>query len=371
VALLQQWLRRPQRVWLRRALFQIHLWTGIGAGLYIVAICLSGSALVFRPELTKHFTHDPRTVAISGKRLTNAEIGRAAQQDYPKYSVDHVWEAEKPDQAVEVWLAPPGSSSEIRREFDPYTGKDLGRRQPVALDLISWLVVFHGNLGLGPTGHNLNGAGGFVLAALCITGMIIWWPGTVNWVRSLWLSWNSDWKLFNWQLHSVMGFWMLLGVFLFGITGAYLVFTTPMEKAINLVAPLRVYRLDIVDVVPDDASAPSGAPDPLVRVFTIPADGGVNRARGGGPPRYSVGDEMVRWATRLHYGRFAGWKVKATWVFLGLIPPSLFLTGAVMWWNRVLRPAAWRARRRARVASRTAALELQEAGSHAESSVSK
>lgn len=346
--LLQQWWRHPQRVWLRRALFQIHLWTGIGVGLYVVVVCLSGSAIVFRAELAKYFTRPPRSVTVSGQRLTDDEISKTAQRDYPKYSVEQVRVAKRPDQAVEVWLQRDIGSSEIQREFDPYTGNDLGRRQPIALDLLTWLVVFHGNLGLGPIGHTANGVGGFLLAVLCITGVIIWWPGVGSWRRSLWVSLRSDWKRINWELHSVMGFWILLGIFMFGITGAYLVFTTPMEKAINAVAPLRVYRLDIEDVVPDDASAASGGQGPLVQVFTIPADGGVNRR--GGPPNYSVGDEMVRWSTRLHYGRFAGWKTKAAWVLLGLIPPSLFLTGLLMWWNRVLRPSAWRARKRAKTA---------------------
>ena len=39
---LQFW-RQPQRVWLRKALFQVHLWTGIGAGLYVLVISISGS----------------------------------------------------------------------------------------------------------------------------------------------------------------------------------------------------------------------------------------------------------------------------------------------------------------------------------------
>ena len=30
------WLRQPQRLWLRRASFQIHLWTSLAIGLYIV-----------------------------------------------------------------------------------------------------------------------------------------------------------------------------------------------------------------------------------------------------------------------------------------------------------------------------------------------
>jgi uncharacterized iron-regulated membrane protein len=38
---------------LRRALFQVHLWSGIVLSLYIVVLCVSGSAIVFRRELDK------------------------------------------------------------------------------------------------------------------------------------------------------------------------------------------------------------------------------------------------------------------------------------------------------------------------------
>ncbi len=43
----------PQRLWVRRALFQVHLWTGVGVGLYMLAISITGSAIVFRRELAK------------------------------------------------------------------------------------------------------------------------------------------------------------------------------------------------------------------------------------------------------------------------------------------------------------------------------
>ena len=28
----QEWLRQPQSVWLRKAIFQVHMWSGIGIG---------------------------------------------------------------------------------------------------------------------------------------------------------------------------------------------------------------------------------------------------------------------------------------------------------------------------------------------------
>jgi len=47
----QQWLEHPEKAGVHRALFQIHLWVGMLAGMYIFVMSLSGSAIVFRNEL--------------------------------------------------------------------------------------------------------------------------------------------------------------------------------------------------------------------------------------------------------------------------------------------------------------------------------
>src|SRR5262245_30828373 len=47
----ERWVRQPQKIWLRRALFQVHLWSGIAIGLYIFMISVTGSVLVYRNEL--------------------------------------------------------------------------------------------------------------------------------------------------------------------------------------------------------------------------------------------------------------------------------------------------------------------------------
>ncbi len=64
------WLCQPQTLGLRKAIFQIHLWTGIAIGVYIVAICLSGSVLVYRNELYGAFAPTPNNPAPLGFRLT-------------------------------------------------------------------------------------------------------------------------------------------------------------------------------------------------------------------------------------------------------------------------------------------------------------
>jgi uncharacterized iron-regulated membrane protein len=44
-------IRRPQQLWVWQLNFQLHLWAGIILAVYLVVIGVTGSMLVFRPEL--------------------------------------------------------------------------------------------------------------------------------------------------------------------------------------------------------------------------------------------------------------------------------------------------------------------------------
>jgi uncharacterized iron-regulated membrane protein len=48
----QQWLERPEKSSVRQVFFQVHLWFGAAASAYILFMSVSGSAIVFRNELS-------------------------------------------------------------------------------------------------------------------------------------------------------------------------------------------------------------------------------------------------------------------------------------------------------------------------------
>jgi uncharacterized iron-regulated membrane protein len=52
----EQWLQHPERSWVRRALFQIHLWVGAVLGAYIFLMSVSGSVIVYRNELSRNLS---------------------------------------------------------------------------------------------------------------------------------------------------------------------------------------------------------------------------------------------------------------------------------------------------------------------------
>jgi uncharacterized iron-regulated membrane protein len=97
-------VRQPQSLFLRKVLFQIHLWTGIGIGLYVLVICLTGSVLVYRNELYRTFSPQPTIVTGSGAVLTVEELARAARRAYPGYEISDVRVGETANHAIEITL---------------------------------------------------------------------------------------------------------------------------------------------------------------------------------------------------------------------------------------------------------------------------
>ena len=41
-----EWVRRPQRVWLRRVVYQVHLFSGVAGSVYVVFVSVTGAVLV-------------------------------------------------------------------------------------------------------------------------------------------------------------------------------------------------------------------------------------------------------------------------------------------------------------------------------------
>jgi uncharacterized iron-regulated membrane protein len=276
-------------------MFQVHLWAGIGVGLYILLICLSGSIIIFQIELQRLFNRPPMVVPASGPLMTDDELKAVALREYPSWGVTRVWRQKDPNQVVEVWLD--RNKSHMRRIFNPYTGVDLGHSVPAGSRFVLWLIDLHDNLLYEDIGRKVNGAGAILLTILCITGAVIWWPGVAAWRRSLVAPWTGNWKRFNWGLHSVIGLWTFAFVLIWGISGIYLVWPEPFTSAADYLQPAI------------DAKA------------------------------WRWGDDLLAWVARLHFGRFAGWPVKTLWFVLGFSPIVLFVTGFVMWWNRVVQPA--------------------------------
>jgi uncharacterized iron-regulated membrane protein len=296
MTLWQRWVRQPQRVWLRRALFQIHLWTGIGLGLYVVVLSVTGSALVYRTEIDTFFRTPRPTFVRDAKRVSPEEIRANAARLYPGWAITRVSDRiSRRNPTIQVDLQ---RGDEIKeRLFNPYTGEDLGDATTRGEWFMLWMVRLHDELLFDREGRYANGYLSAVFTLTVLTGLVVWWPGVNRWKRSLGVKFSSGWRRVNWDLHSALGFWLFLFALMWGVSGFYL-----------------------------------GVPEPftdLVDKFSDP-----NAEYGE-----RTGDVVLMWLSRLHFGRWRDNEpLRAVWALAGLVPAILFVTGVIMWWNRTLRP---------------------------------
>lgn len=359
-----------RKSFLTRAIFQLHLWGGLILGLYVFLIGLTGSVLVFHEEILHRMAPRPH-IAITERTPNLEQIRVGIQASNPGC---HAWSLEAPWESGEPWgsyLLKSGSGGKM--VFADAEGRVVGEINNKG----TWLELceqFHSFL-LLPRGRLYNGIAGLVLVALALSGLHLWWPARGKWNTAFRIVRRSNWKGWVYDLHRVGGALMLGFIVLSGVTGGF--FTWPAvykdivasllpSKPIQKAPPVLTEgtRLSVDQLV---ASAQLAVPGTkLVRVLVpngskqavtvVLAHGSIREDRNRNTSQltmhpYSgellgiddyrqrrVGDHLVNWIGPLHTGHFGGVWVKVVWALAGLSFPALFITGILMWCNRVVAP---------------------------------
>jgi len=367
-------LERPQSVLARRVLFQVHLWLGVLTGLYIFVVCATGAALVFRIDMQRAMHPDLFTPRTSGSLADPIAVMASVQKAYPESRVSGI---EAPTTTRPTYLAYAVSGDRFATLLlDPVSAELLG--EVPEQSFVRTLQDLHFDLLGGSRGRLVNGVGALVLLGMCVTGVVIWWPGRSNWTRSLMVDFGRQWRRVNWDLHSALGFWTVALIAMWAATGAYFVFPTPIRLAVNRISPLTNAATPQSQPAQTVASRPSWralvdaaqrrAPGQHVARVVLPSSDTspflvmFSRVQPtpGNPEltsvyldqytgetltvpslaRRSAGDIVMAWLTPLHVGNFGGNGIRVAWLLLGMAPPVLFVTGFIMWWTRVVR-ARW------------------------------
>jgi uncharacterized iron-regulated membrane protein len=386
---LQRFLHQPRKLFVRRAIFQLHLWVGIAIGLYMVIIGITGSVLVFRQELA--LLDLPRAWRQADV-ATPVSAGTVVARLTAAYPDHRIVSLAAPAAFTPVFVATlSGSAGRVSVAADPATGEILGPMPRPA----AWLSVIrrlHETLLIRGTGRVWNGVGAAVLLFLAATGLVNWWPGIRHWRRALKVDSRRGWRRINFDLHSAAGFWTLLLLSSWAVTGMYFAWPQPISQWVNSWSPIVSARPPAVSVQPVSSAAPVPDLDTLIaRASSI--DPGttlssiffpysrqaplqiIMRRPGGDGRQYedtvyfnpytgdhlttwrygvnqSVGDWLIWLQIPLHFGTSWGLAVKILWAVVGLVLPLLAVTGLVMYWNRVLRHR-WKRLRAAPTASPT------------------
>jgi uncharacterized iron-regulated membrane protein len=373
---------------MKRRIYQIHSWLGLIAGLALLVIGLTGSALVFKQEIDSILA--PGLVVLpdaSKPRLDHDTFLSTLQSKLPDHVVAGWGKVDKPGLSDGVYIIKIGDQEGKMIYVDPTTGlprsSDLEKNETIG----DWLLKLHFTFFADHVGELVVGLFGIVFCLLGITGVILY---RNFWKHLFQLRWKKSARIFFSDLHKMVGISSTAFNLLLGFTGAWwnlshLISHLVAEVPEPVVKTVGRQWADTVSIEKLVADARVIIPGYQANWVSLPREKGGDVMMFGGIEEQGVlrspyGSIVVfngatgelKSATRagetgvwnqildsfrpLHFGNFGGLPVKILWSLGGLAPAILALSGTFLWWKRKFRkPSKSRALSEARSAPRVAA----------------
>jgi len=213
----------------KNAIFQLHWFFGITAGVVLAVVGVTGALLSFQQPLLKAFNPDVLSVRAGGRTaLTPEELLARVQAAQPMRKPVSLTLSGDPSEPAKVGFAPepnakPGPGGRRRGEsryVDPYDGRLLAK--PRGEGFFRTSMQIHRWLAAGEVGKQIVGASTVALVFFCLSGLYLRWPRSwLDWRAWLRLDWAQKGRSFLWHLHAVLGTWLLAAYLLMSLTGLY------------------------------------------------------------------------------------------------------------------------------------------------------
>jgi uncharacterized iron-regulated membrane protein len=112
----------------------------------------------------------------------------------------------------------------------------------------------------GETGLLASGWMGLGLLVLCLSGLILWWPGVQRWASALVMHRRASWRRLNLDLHTVVGFWTSVALIVVVFTGVDFAFPGPVGNMIEVATfgslSARAAASDVLKRTPPPSNTP-------------------------------------------------------------------------------------------------------------------
>lgn len=361
---------------LRALTHTVHKWVGLTLGLLFALLGLTGSLLVFYPELDLAFNPQraasrPATITAYAPIVETLRLSEPARPGTWRIELPTADNAPinaryyKPAETAHRAFAP------LIITLDPATLRVTSQRF-WGNDVFTWLYNLHYSLLLEEDGKILLGIASLPLILLLISGLYLWWPAPGKWIGALSIKSGAAWKRRIYDLHAKPGVYSLLLVGTLTTTGLLLVvpgwFTPGIERLSPLAhmyhgngqstpqAPqitadeavrIALQRFPAAKVRWIHTPAPdqgfwriqmrqAGEPNrrfPRTNVWIDASTGNILAIRD--PQQNSAGDTLMDWLHPLHNGEAFGLPGRIVAFACGLLPLLALVTGFIRWRHKV------------------------------------
>lgn len=366
---------------LKKAIGKIHLWLGLASGLIVIILGTTGCLYVFEEEL-RPIVHEHYHVKevknkalpfsklleiaktksenpISGCKIVNDNESTVAFWSFNKLENNSIWYWDDYDRLY-IYL-------------DPYTG-NIEKIEDYNFEFFFVVRMLHQTLFLKhDIGDPIVGTATIVFVFSLITGLILWWPKNKNAIKQRFsFQWKSTtkWKRKNYDLHNILGYYMMIPALIIALTGLVWAFEwydsavqwtlnggkksekseklvsdstqvnskNSFDKIYNSVQNLHPKASEYILFIPKDSSAAFNA---FIRHENRLNDvAAVYDQYTGKVLKTTTFDdkntgEKFRFITYdLHAGSILGLPGKILAFFASLVCASLPITGFYIWWGR-------------------------------------
>lgn len=208
----------------RKALFWLHLISGVIAGVVIFIMSVTGALLSFEKNIIEYSEREMRAVAApeNAVRLSVNEIINRAREAKPEAKPSAITMQNNANAAALVALGRDGQVF-----VNPYTGEITGEGAKSVRGFFRSVTDWHRYVAASgenrPIGKAITGACNLAFLFLAISGFDIWFPRRRQWKNFKSVLWfrrglRGRTRDFNW--HNTIGFWSSLVLIILTITGA-------------------------------------------------------------------------------------------------------------------------------------------------------
>lgn len=358
---------------LRVAVRRIHLWLGLTIGALFAFAGLTGSALVFYPEIDGVFSPALRAVPAGARPVSWQAVVDTLHREHP--SRTGAWRIEVTGDGGAIPVRYYSPRERAGRDFAPL----MAWVDPVRLTtirtgfwgdtVVTWIYDLHYRLLLEKPGGIVMGMAGIVMLVLLLSSVWAWCPrpGGVGRALRFKRAASPIRRLYDW--HKLTGLAGLALLLVIVATGVMLDLPEQTRPILARLSPLYVTPTPVTEpdgaVIPIDgiiARARRRFPDASLSWIETPATVRaayrINLARPGEPsrrfPRTNVwvdprsgrilavrdglaetrGDGVLNWLHPLHGGEAFGLGGRLMSLVAGLVPTVLFTTGLLRWKRR-------------------------------------
>ena len=208
---------------MKKKILAIHKILGLTTGIVVFIVAITGCCWAFKDEIESFYDDYKKVISQEKPVITPTQVKDIAQPIFPNNSIHGVLFKNSKDDAVEVIFYDAESEFYQSVFLNPYTGKVIQIKDHLS-GFFAFILKGHMRLWLPKAiGEQVVGVSIMLFILMIISGFILWWPKKrKNLKQRITFDWKptTRWKRKNFDLHTVIGFYICLLALVVAFTGS-------------------------------------------------------------------------------------------------------------------------------------------------------